>query len=172
MILCFNSYEDKVGMYYNMEVDYNNFCKEDILKEVTDYYKSIDVEEFFLSDVWEDENDSVNELIRVNYQECYIRFLNRMEIELEDLKDYDEEIINACIEIHGTCYKDVLESAMIHGDIIDFYHDILENEVANGNSSRVFENMIHWLSESQRYDYFTAQGYNVARLNGGKCLTW
>ena len=76
IVLCFASYEDKKGMYFNTKIDLFNFDKQELLEEVKEYYKKINVEEFFLADIWTDDNEQINNIIVKRYTECYMTMIN------------------------------------------------------------------------------------------------
>lgn len=95
IILCFASYQDIKGMYKNLEVNLVNFDKDILTSTIEYYYNHIGVEEFFLADVWTDDDDTINKILVKNYTECYQSFLNFV----EDLKDNLEDIDWKCFEI-------------------------------------------------------------------------
>lgn len=175
MKLCFASYEEKQGMYHEIEVSYKDFDSEEIIKEAENYYKSIGVEEFLLADVWEDDNDAVNVIIRHIYSESYLEFIENMEEILSegDFDKIDEDALKFVLNDTGLVNLiDNLGKVQIYDDILNYYYYLRDDWESNSGCTFPWDNMFYWMGETMKYDYLSEQGYNVNRLDGGRCLVF
>ena len=165
IILCFASYEDKKGMYKNINVNLENFNKEEIEDFLINYYKTINTEEFFLADIWTDGNDTINNIIVKNYTECYQDMFNF----LEGLKENLENIDIQCFEI--ACYQNsncrdinylinYAENINIINNIWDYFE-----ECVNIENSELATNLFQMNNEAEALEDLTRLGYNLAEYN-------
>lgn len=168
IILCFASYIEKNGMYKDINVDLEDFNKDEIDNEIIEYYKNIGIEEFFLADVWTDDNDAINKLLVKNYNSCYINyfeFLEEIQENLNDLKNIDEHVLDYIIqnnkEENISDIIDIYNNIDIFDDIIEWFH---EHFLERNQDINIFSSMLYWMPESQRIDFLCEQGYNINRL--------
>ena len=165
IILCFASYEDKKGMYKNISMNLEDFCKESVEAELVEYYKSINVEEFFLADMWTDDNETINNIIVKNYTECYKDMFNF----LEGLKENLENIDIQCFEI--ACYQNYncrdinyLIKYSENINIIDNIWDYFE-ECVNVENSELATSLFQMNNEVEAVDDLIRLGYNLCEHN-------
>ena len=165
IILCFASYEDKKGMYKNISINLEDFCKESIEAELVEYYKSINIEEFFLADAWTDDNETINNIIVKNYNECYQDMFNF----LEGLKENLENIDIQCFEV--ACYQNVncrdinyLIKYSQNINIIDNIWDYFE-ECVNVESSELATGLFQMNNEAEAVGDLRRLGYNLCEYN-------
>ena len=165
IILCFASYEDKKGMYKNLNVNLENFDKKEIENFLINYYKTINVEEFFLADIWTDDNETINNIIVKNYTECYQDMFDF----LEGLKENLENIDIQCFEI--ACYQNYncrdinyLINYSENINIIDNIWDYFE-ECVNVENSELATSLFQMNNEREALEDLTRLGYNLAEYN-------
>ncbi len=131
--LCFASYQDIEGMYYNKEIDLKCKDLDEFNEEVNNYYKGIGVEEYLLADVWSDNNEILDLLAKKYYQEHWSSFMKILEdiLEYQSILECDENIVSACIQNYGsslTMYdlKEYCERCTIHSNAYNLFEHHLE----------------------------------------------
>ena len=166
IILCFASYEDKKGMYKNISVNLENFDKVEIENSLIEYYKNINVEEFFLADIWTDDNETINNIIVKNYTECYQDMFDF----LEGLKENLENIDIQCFEI--ACYQNYncrdINYLINYSENINIIENIWDyfEECVNVEHSELATSLFQMNNEREALENLTRLGYNLAEYNG------
>lgn len=161
IILCMASYEDKKGMYYNTTVSLEYFDKDEVTKEVENYYKTINVEEFLLVDTWTDDSDDVNEMLLKNYSESFYSFLDF----LEQLQENFSELKNINGELYAYINDNYFSGKGTVSEVLEFINenvikydsidDIFEEkwEQDGNNTSSEFKSLFYWLSFDNRLEF-------------------
>ena len=169
VVLCFASYEDKIGMYHNVTTSLTYFNKEEVLQEVNNYYKNINIEEFFLADTWTDDSENINNIIVKNYTENYIDFIDFIE-ELSEKIDSIENIDSDLYKYVNDNYfsgkgsiDDILE--YISGNVTSY--DTLDEiftefwTVEGNNIDSGFTSLFYWLNSDARMEFLSKNIINV-----------
>lgn len=165
--MCFASYQDIKGMYKNLKVKLEDFDKMEVIEILENYYKNIGVEEFFLADVWTDDNDVINKILIKNYTECYQLFLYFM----EDLKNNLDDIGWQCFEIaceqNSNC-RDInyLIEYSENINIIDNIWDYFE-ECVNVENSELATKLFQLQNEHEAIEDLQRLGYIINESENG-----
>lgn len=167
IILCFASYEDKQGMYKNLEVNLESFDKTEVIEILESYYKTIGVEEFFLADVWTDDNETINKILVKNYTECYKSFLGFV----ENLKDNLDNINWQCFEIacEQNCNARDINYLINYSEniyIIDNIWDYFE-ECVNLEKSELATQLFQLQNEHEAIEDLKRLGYMINESENG-----
>ena len=163
--LCFASYEEKKGMYKNLSVNLENFDKEEIENLLIEYYESINIEEFFLADVWTDDNDVINNIIVKNYTECYQTMFKF----LEGLKDNLEDINLTCFEIaceqnsYSNSYCEDMNYLVNYSENINIIYDVWDyfEECVNIEKSELATRLFQLQNDREAVEALRKLGYII-----------
>ena len=165
IILCFASYEDKKGMYYNTKIDLFNFDKQELTEEIESYYKRINVEEFFLADIWTDDSEQINNIIVKRYTECYITMINFLEELQNDITDIDMLRFEIACDVNSN-YRDIRylvnysENISIIEDIWDYF-----DEYINTEKSTLATNLFQMKNETEALESLRRLGFCISDYN-------
>ena len=167
IILCFASYQDIKGMYKNLEVKLEDFDKIEATETLENYYKNISVEEFFLADVWTDNNDTINKILVKNYTECYQSFLNFVEDLRENLDSIDWQCFEIACEQNSNA-RDVnyLIRYSENINIIDNIWDYFE-ECVNVENSELATKLFQLQNEREAMEDLQRLGYIINESEDG-----
>ena len=165
IILCFASYEDKQGMYYSTKINLLTFDKDDLLGEIADYYKSINVEEFLLADIWTDDNEQINNIIVKRYTECYITMIDFLEKLQENISDVDMLCFEIACDLNYNC-RDIsyLVRYAENINLIDNIWDYFE-EYINTEKSTLAASLFQMQNEVEALEDLRRLGYNINNYN-------
>ncbi len=170
------SYEVKKGMYKGVEVEFSLEGLDEALEEFSQYYNSINVEEYLLADAWCDDSDTVQSIIKKCYGEslgCFIQSLRDILEENEYIEDVDHEVLEYVLGNTGIeGLRDKLEEVCIYDNIDEIYDEIVEtHETETGQKLPDAVVMaFRWLGTDGKFNFMQAQGYGVFYLAGGRAL--
>lgn len=165
IILCFASYEDKKGMYKNISVNLEDFYKESIEAELVEYYKGINVEEFFLADAWTDDNDTLSSIIVKNYTEFYKGYFEF----LEGLKENLEGMNLECFEV--ACYQNPncrdINYLIKYSENINIIENIWDyfEECVNVENSELATSLFQMNNEEEAVEDLRHLGFDLCEYN-------
>ena len=163
--LCFSSYEDKQGMYKNLNINLENFDKGEIENFLINYYKNINIEEFFLADIWTDDNDTINNVIVKNYTECYQDMFNFLEGLKENLENIDIQNFEiACYQNYNCRDINYLINYSENINIIDNIWDYFE-ECVNTKNSELATSLFQMNNEEEALEDLRRLGYNLSEYD-------
>ena len=167
IVLCFSSYQDINGMYKNLEVKLEDFNKIEVTEILEKYYKTIGVEEFFLADVWTDDNDTINKILVKNYTECYQAFLSFVEDLKDNLNNIDWQCFEIACEQNSNC-RDInyLIEYSENINIIDNIWDYFD-EYVNMECSELATKLFQLQNEREAMEDLQRLGYIIYESENG-----